>query len=262
MKNLLELLQIARVKGFTKMQDDLPLPMSSRQELADFFDLAEECQPFVFARKNVGPVDISVEDDEVLDAPFRVFSMEMNEGCLTVSKGGVHTLNDSSPNIEAGRCDIACIMCVETAPHRFTYYALVDMGKLEGKRVVQFTDLGQRSIETVAIEFMRRLRKESWGQEKVRERVKIGVGSSKRTVTYRGVIHIAPDKQAGSYSESLGSRQVDWSTAWKVRGHWRRHDGLGKDRSGRYCVSGMTWVTDHVKGNKALEPLARVRMVE
>lgn len=41
---------------------------------------------------------------------------------------------------------------------------------------------------------------------------------------------------------------VDWSHRWEVRGHWRKVDGLGKDREGNYFIQGHTWVKQHTKG--------------
>ncbi len=44
--------------------------------------------------------------------------------------------------------------------------------------------------------------------------------------------------------------KLEYSHAFKVRGHWRRIDvkSIGKDRNGDYKIEGFTWVIDHIRG--------------
>ena len=53
---------------------------------------------------------------------------------------------------------------------------------------------------------------------------------------------------------------LEYSYAFKVRGHWRRVDDktYGKDRNGIYNVKGYTWVTEHTKGEGELAKRIRV----
>lgn len=53
--------------------------------------------------------------------------------------------------------------------------------------------------------------------------------------------------------------KTEHSHAFKVRGHWRKIDGVGKDRNGNYRIEGFTWVVDYVKGQGEL--VNRVRIV-
>lgn len=48
-------------------------------------------------------------------------------------------------------------------------------------------------------------------------------------------------------SESSGSCEIAWQHRWKVRGHWRRVVGMGKDPEGQ-SIKGYTWVRECVKG--------------
>lgn len=47
---------------------------------------------------------------------------------------------------------------------------------------------------------------------------------------------------------------LEYSYAFKVRGHWRRvgDKTLGKDRNGVYGIKGYTWVTEHIRGEGEL----------
>ena len=55
---------------------------------------------------------------------------------------------------------------------------------------------------------------------------------------------------------------LEYSYAFKVRGHWRRvgEKTLGKDRNGNYNVHGFTWVTEYTKGEG--EFAKRIRVIE
>ena len=56
--------------------------------------------------------------------------------------------------------------------------------------------------------------------------------------------------------------KLEYSHAFKVRGHWRRIDekSIGKDRNGNYKIEGFTWVIDHIRGQGEL--VNRVRIVK
>jgi hypothetical protein len=60
------------------------------------------------------------------------------------------------------------------------------------------------------------------------------------------VIHVVPKGQQPKKVEEHSV--IDWTHRWEVRGHWRKTDGIGKDRSGQYGVKGFTWVNPHSKG--------------
>ncbi len=61
---------------------------------------------------------------------------------------------------------------------------------------------------------------------------------------------------------TVGSRPVNWSHQWSVRGHWRRVQSIGKDREGLPTSNGYTWVIPHVKGPESSELINKVRMVQ
>lgn len=77
----------------------------------------------------------------------------------------------------------------------------------------------------------------------------------------RKVVHICPKLKSNTLATSHGI-VINWSHRWEVRGHWRNIDGLGKDRSGEYCIMNKTWVIDHIKGPEDLPIIRKVRSVQ
>ena len=61
----------------------------------------------------------------------------------------------------------------------------------------------------------------------------------------------------GQYNIQPRTR-LEYSHAFSVRGHWRRFDGIGKDRQGNRKVQGFTWVKDFIKGEGEL--IKKVRL--
>jgi len=57
---------------------------------------------------------------------------------------------------------------------------------------------------------------------------------------------------------NLTQNIVKWSHSWRVCGHWRRIETIGKDRYGSYGVRGFTWVKDHIKGDGDLVEKQRI----
>ena len=61
--------------------------------------------------------------------------------------------------------------------------------------------------------------------------------------------------------KSVGHREIEWSHRWSVRGHWRDHGGIGKDRDDNYCIEGKTWVKSHAKGPEDKLVIKKQRLV-
>lgn len=75
----------------------------------------------------------------------------------------------------------------------------------------------------------------------------------------REIIYIRRVNQELSANPKLTSKPIEWSHSWRVSGTWVRVKGVGKDRTGKYCVKGMTWRVPHVKGKGKLVEKIRVR---
>lgn len=85
------------------------------------------------------------------------------------------------------------------------------------------------------------------GTEQVFKTVNI---SSPRKCQHKlnSIIRLTPHT-AKNYPPPLLSSHIEWTVAWWVRGHWRKIDGVGKDRYGAYVTYGFTWVTEHLRGD-------------
>lgn len=252
------------------------------------------CQPFVFSVSVDVPLspDLSdvealrgqVEKLEPLAAPFKVFSIEMIEGSVTVPRP------QDTPKVYT-----ECLMVVEAksdanAP-RYFVFALSRNESAKDPRNKYFvsveaafdtSDLAATGNGSIAIKlgtgetlmpnstymgvikhFLDRLTNEAAGGERVNERIRVGKGSSRRLVQIKKLIHITPKKHKSHYTTQT-SRTIEWSHRWFSRGHWRKiADGtLGKDRDGNYCEVGRTWVIESVKGPSNKDIINKVRMVK
>lgn len=252
MKKFLEMIEVVRRHGFKvpAHENDVTPRRSNALEDEQFFNFAEQCQPFMFSITGDTPTDIDDKIGEVcdLDAPFAVFSIEMLNGSICVPR---------SDDIDLGRqIYVECIMACEIKPKEYFYFILADDKFIGSKCVILST-----SWDLVVNIFIERINKEKCGFESSRHRIKFGFGKNKRHVTFNRIIHIRPKNYFASETETGESRSINWTYSWLVRGHWRKHEGLGKDRAGSYVVSGFTWVNEHLKGDK-LSPLnPKIRLV-
>lgn len=104
------------------------------------------------------------------------------------------------------------------------------------------------------------LRTGKFGSEKVNRTIKIGTKSNKSTLRIRDIVHVAPKNLVTLVPSACGNK-IDWSHRFEVRGHWRKVEHIGKDRSGSYCVDGFTWVNDCVKGPESKPLIKKSRLV-
>ncbi len=65
---------------------------------------------------------------------------------------------------------------------------------------------------------------------------------------------------SGNSGGSHEPTEMEWTHQWRVRGHWRARNGIGKDRMGRYNQGGRTWISDHVRGPED-KPLVEKRRI-
>ena len=232
MKYFLELIEVARTGGVCNGE----ATQLSPEAMELFWRAVENCQPFVFTPKNETPEEVETQPDSDQEyslkegAPFTSFSIEVLGKPVCSPRMGDHPVS------------LYCLLTFEAKDGVFVFVGLAKIGSIT--RVIALNNLGN-----IVDEFLKRLNQESVGREAGRTRVKIGTGSGKRTATYHGVIHVVPRKLRATYS---GSRPVDWSYRFPVRGHWRVIEGLGKDRNGVYREHNRTWVSDHVRGDEKL----------
>ena len=95
-----------------------------------------------------------------------------------------------------------------------------------------------------------------------KRKFKVGSGKSRRFVTIKNVIHIYPKKERNPVIRAAYGGPIDFSHRFEVRGHWRRIDGIGKNRGGEYSVQGFTWVVPHERGPKDKPLVRKTRVVD
>lgn len=85
------------------------------------------------------------------------------------------------------------------------------------------------------------------GTSRINFRTRIGTGQSRRRYELKDITYMRPRQELGGTSTD-GDNEIEWSHRWKVRGHWRKVMGVGRDRDGAYRISGMTWINEYIKG--------------
>lgn len=92
-------------------------------------------------------------------------------------------------------------------------------------------------------------------------KLKKKIGDKKEFIKFKPVTIVRPKNTTLSATEEHTIRSVDWSHRWEVRGHWRKIEGLGKNREGHYEVKNFTWVKSHTKGPEASPLIKKTRVV-
>lgn len=215
-----------------------------------FLEKLERINPIVFWQP---PTVAEVENilsnynpDQPLSAPFSEFSIELACG---------NPLAILSENNDAVNVKTYCVAVLEQAPGAFESFILVEARSPSGPQIGVIHANTHHLLTTFLAQFNAGL----VGQEHVRERVVIGTGAQKRIHRIRRIVHIRPKSTSAPATGS--SREIDWSHRWLVRGHWRKIDGLGKDRLGDYCVQGFTWVAEFQKGPEDAPLVRKTRLV-
>ena len=102
------------------------------------------------------------------------------------------------------------------------------------------------------------------GIERTNDRVKYKTrDGEKHLLKIRKIVHIRAKKVTGQEIDEhvKAGRKIDWSHRFEVRGHWRKHNGIGKNRAGDYCVEGSTYVIDYQKGPEEAPLVKKTRVV-
>lgn len=207
---------------------------------------AEEIRPFIIDEA-LTPKGFIAEDRQgptPLDLPFKICSFEM------AGKQPLFTLADSRPIIAD------CAVVYEIEPLKYGIWTLLikenefpNEKKYYGVAYMLADSFGRNSATLQAIQnILTVFSKEriEVGEQKIKEKMRIGRGPERKLATFRSVVRVVPTHK--KETDELKRLQINWNHRWEVRGHWRRCQRIGKDRSGSYCVNGFTWVNEHVKG--------------
>lgn len=217
--------------------------------------------------------------DIALSFPFKTCWFE------SLTRDGKISFMDFGPESDMNGHVIAPvgILVNETAPDRYDAFVLELAEKREtrddhnhhrvGANVTVFRNMSATlpekgsvawNVHLVLRKYILTLQREAIATETTKETLKARYSNPKRDrfVAPRQIIRILPRKLRDEAVKPLtAGGKVDWSHRWEVRGHWRKVDMIGKDRSGVYCVQGFTWVTPFVKGPEDQPLIQKMRIV-
>lgn len=219
-----------------------------------FSNLIPDTRCFVFRRAvfGSGGWDAAMDDDwGRIDIPFRTCSFELIERNATFF---------NMPSVNGLTSYPACIWVHEEDPEN---YLIAALGWSEAGPTFEIwhegpLSKGRDSLMPYVREICRHVALGKLGQQKAsHHRVRVGFGQNKRTVRVSQIVHVVPKTESGE-AVGIGGAKINWSHRWEVRGHWRKIDGIGKDRDNQYQVAGWTWVTPHIKGEGVLVKKTRL----
>lgn len=265
MKHFKTLIEIMR-RDWDKASADPTFVNDSRFASADyrdskkklFFRLAEKARIFVlepeddvYRDSNNKLIEHTFHGDfHELDLPFQTCVFEVAGGQL-YSTPKFHTL---------------CLLVHENQPKHYEFFSLEYSDETESLHVgcwYENEDLPEnvKSVTEILRRFtLARIAAGSLGTEKTKERIKLGKSKEKRVLEIKNIIRVFPRKTA--QAKPLYGGKVDFSHRFEVMGHWRKIAGIGKDRSGDYCIKDYTWVRPHEKGPENLPLIKKTRIIE
>lgn len=213
--------------------------------LIDFYKIASDVRPFVF-HDLIDLIDDNAKIQTNWALPFKNCSFEFH--------GKSHPLFGNS---------LKCLILNEVSPEHIVIWTFGE-GKEPGSyglTVINPDDSNYSKYLTLLSILVGVFERECRGMEKTSQWVRLSDKKGKKYKHWiRKVVHVCKRAKRESL-EATKSITIDWSHRWEVRGHWRSLQGLGKDRSGEYCVPGKTWVLNHVKGPDDRPLIKKVRVV-
>lgn len=244
-------------KGYKRKMSD--------EDIEFFYSLIDNIKPIMFKMSgelvdNVVTKEEIAERDLPIDIPFQTFSLE--------PANDWHSLY--SEKSDAGLLNANIYVVHEKAPDHLMIYTLYNFIPKSGKTQDAFSFVEKSnlffndddepnnldSLYTPIALYLSKLNNRTATFEH-RTRAKVKVGGKKKLIKSKAqAILIDPSQK---YTQTtFGSRPIEWTYSWHVRGHWRRFKGLGKGRTGERSVEGWTWVKSHTKGEGDLMTKTRI----
>lgn len=240
-------------------------PEKAKQMFKTFI---EPCHPFVFLPENAdAPKELQVENsEEPLDLPYGCIHIEVLENYITVPNAKDYAIDDMD---EFTPSYLGSFIVRETGPKEYFFLLnmysksgqpiLIEVGKDEKRSKMTYLWMFANSLLKV---YLDRLNKEKVGVEMLSGVRKLGEGKNKKFYRLRPITYVSPKKRISEMKPLGGTKEVDWSHRWEVRGHWREVKGIGKDREGNYTIVGSTWVVNHVRGPEEKPIIKKTYIVE
>jgi len=217
-----------------------------------FFEIIEDVKPLMFKMteemRNV-EVDHEAMGELPIDVPFQTFSIQPADDWH-----GLYTQRS-----DAGMLNATLSVIHEETPTCLIIYSLYNFIPNDNQNIaMEFVErsilmLDEKPIDTdslytplamylskldnrtAKVEYTARIKRKNRNTKK-KETIKLKTQA----------IFIDPSKKFTQ--KTFGTREIEWTYSWEVRGHWRRLKGVGKNRTGQKNVPGWTWVKSHTKG--------------
>jgi hypothetical protein len=197
-----------------------------------FSDYIENCYSFVFTKQK--ETEELSQSEELLDLPFPVVCIELLHGVLATNQTE----------------EMLCFFAKEAFPGNVSFLTFIqDLATKDFivKKVDKNTNKpAWDNLNGILKHYLDRLDIEKTAVDLKRNKEKVGVGSFKRFYKPKPIIYVFPKKYTSEIG-AMSGKSLDFNHAFAVRGHWRKVDGIGKDRNGEYVVKGFTWVVPSVR---------------
>ena len=219
--------------------------------IKDLFNSSSKAKHFIFEEKlpviNEKELNTSVSTIESLPFQTCVFEMRDSHQPVFIAK------------YKGELFRIFCVLIHEISPGKIISCSL-ERG-INGMPVLGYYNVNDNNyIYDLLIQHIKasKMGIEEWNEE-IKTPRKIGVGYHK-SVQVKSIIRIVPKKSKIDY-KPLKSRTIIWSHKWEVMGHWRKINGIGKNRENEYSVNGFTWVVPHTKGPDHKDLITKTRLI-
>jgi hypothetical protein len=237
-----------------------------------FYDCVKSCQTFVFTPTDLEDDQRAIPEergDVELAVPFRICSFEMLGENNYISVSNTTDQMEYKVNVRIG-CIMNVVLDWDDGDKEHMQYIFCSQKYDDGMIQHQVMVSKTASMENLIEIYCDRINKEVEGSEKVKEKVRIGIGKDRVIHKIKRIIHIRPKGKSQQILGVVG--EVNWSHRFLRRGHWRNFyinkektifdkNKLGKNRAGDYCVAGKTWVIDSVIGDEDLPLIKKTRLV-
>ena len=237
--------------------------VSAREKKAAVLDKIENTSFFMLSTDAIPKYDSSFDFD--VAPPFQTCWFQFLEKQGRNDDGELITDFGFFQN---GEFQVFGIFIDEVGPHRYLFAMLTSHPEQNGLMRMQMGHCSQdedsETWRTVA-QFLQPFSKSfTCGIEKTSARLKFKKRSGEKVNhKIKKIIHILPKTASKSDKKDIEnqSARIDWKYRWQVRGHWRKKDGIGKNRAGEYAVSGYTYVAEHEKGPEDAPLIKKTRLL-
>jgi hypothetical protein len=193
-----------------------------------FSEYIKDCHQFIFSPLSVETQDLGRTEEEV-DLPYPCIHVEVAGSYITVPDLSISDL------VSAYTCSI---IVKEIGPREYKFLTLSRVVR-GGSDITQLFEVNKRDdvvaweyYNSLVIHYLKRLSREKIGIESGGQKVRLGVGKGKFFYKPSKITHICPKRDTHAHLPLNLFKTIDWAARWEVRGHWRKSDTIGKNRSG------------------------------